>query len=236
MTGEKTVPILPCHSINEMLSFYRVLGFEITYQQSKPNNYACVRRGDIELHFFSMRDYVPENSYSTCIVQVPDVDKLYQEFASGLRQAFGKLPVTGIPRVTPLRNRSTGTRGFNVIDPGGNWIRIGQKVEEKIVEESEVTSTKLARALPAAELLAHSKADYATAAKVLDKSLSYDEPVSNIHYIQALVLRAELAIAMNDHVIARKMLTDIRQIILSNEEQTLLSSELQRVEDLEKML
>jgi hypothetical protein len=71
-TSEITIPILPCHSINEMLEFYRVLGFEVTYQQSKPNTYAVVCRGDIELHFFSMRGYEPANSYSTCYVRVPD--------------------------------------------------------------------------------------------------------------------------------------------------------------------
>ena len=36
---EITIPILPCRSINEMLEFYRALGFEVIYQQSKPNTY-----------------------------------------------------------------------------------------------------------------------------------------------------------------------------------------------------
>ena len=36
-----------------------------------------------------------------------------------LRAAFGKLPVAGIPR-----KRYGMVRGFSVVDPGGNWLRI----------------------------------------------------------------------------------------------------------------
>jgi hypothetical protein len=116
-TSEITIPILPCRSINEMLEFYRALGFEVTYQQSKPNTYAVVCRGGIELHFFSMREYEPANSYSTCYIRVSDVDGLYQAFTAGLRQAHGRLPTAGIPRVIPLKNKS-GRREFIIVDPG----------------------------------------------------------------------------------------------------------------------
>ena len=51
MTDEITIPLLPCRAIKEMLEFYRALGFEVTYQQSKPNTYAVVRRGGIELQY-----------------------------------------------------------------------------------------------------------------------------------------------------------------------------------------
>ena len=97
MTTEITVPILPCRSINEMLEFYRALGFEVTYQQAKPNIYAVVRRGGIELHFFSMREFVPANSYSSCYVRASDVDGLYQAFGDGLRQKYGRVPSAFAP-------------------------------------------------------------------------------------------------------------------------------------------
>ena len=74
MANEVTVPLLPCHSINEVLAFYKALEFEVTYHQEKPNNYAVVQRDNIELHFFSMPQYIPANSYSTCYVRVTDVD------------------------------------------------------------------------------------------------------------------------------------------------------------------
>jgi hypothetical protein len=66
MANEMTIPILPCRSINDTLEFYGALGFEIAYQQERPNTYACVKLGDINLHVFSMKEYEPANSYSTC--------------------------------------------------------------------------------------------------------------------------------------------------------------------------
>ncbi|MEP7191073.1 MAG: VOC family protein [Roseiflexaceae bacterium] len=104
MTGEITIPLLPCRSINDLLEFYRALGFEVTYQQAKPNNYAVVCRDGIELHFFSMREFNPATSYSSCYVRVSDVDQLYGAFTAGLRQTYGRLPSAGIPRVIPRRS------------------------------------------------------------------------------------------------------------------------------------
>ena len=42
---ERTIPILPCRSIDDLLAFYRALGFAVTYQQERPNTYAVVVRG-----------------------------------------------------------------------------------------------------------------------------------------------------------------------------------------------
>jgi hypothetical protein len=42
--AERTIPILPCRSIDENLDFYRALGFEVTFQQTRPNPYAVVAR------------------------------------------------------------------------------------------------------------------------------------------------------------------------------------------------
>ncbi len=41
MANETTIPMLPCRSIDEMLTFYVALGFEVTYHQTRPNTYAC---------------------------------------------------------------------------------------------------------------------------------------------------------------------------------------------------
>ncbi|GIJ30412.1 hypothetical protein Vqi01_55740 [Micromonospora qiuiae] len=44
MTNEVTVPLLPCASIDDIETFYGVLGFRSTHKQRKPN--ACVARPD----------------------------------------------------------------------------------------------------------------------------------------------------------------------------------------------
>jgi catechol 2,3-dioxygenase-like lactoylglutathione lyase family enzyme len=238
MTLETTIPCLPCCSIDDTLTFYKALGFEVTYQQSRPNTYAVVQRNAICLHFFTLK-LEPEDSYSTCIVIVPDVDELYQTFAEGLRAQYGKLPIAGIPRLTRLRDKSGG-RGFNVIDPGGNWIRISQPntASGEVSKETaaKADSTKLSRAISGADFLTETKADFATAAKMLDTALASDKPASNSQRVQALVLRTTLALNLNDQRLPKRLLEQMQQIELSDDEREALAEELQRATDLEALV
>lgn len=55
---------------------------------------------------------------------MPDPDGLYHAFATGLRATFGKLPTAGIPRILRPRKKHGTLRGFSVVDPGGNWLRV----------------------------------------------------------------------------------------------------------------
>ena len=238
MANEITIPILPCRSINEVLEFYRALDFEVTYQQAKPNNYAVVQRGGIELHFFSMREYEPANSYSSCYVRVADVDGLYQAFVAGLRQKYGRLPSAGIPRVIPLKNKAHGLREFIVVDPGGNWIRIGQVMATPAGDEDKpiaTTATRLAKALHAATLLDRA-GQYDNAARMLDTALTQEATAAPLDRVPALVFRAGLAITMGDLALARRLLADVRQTALADADRATLSPELERATDLEQML
>jgi hypothetical protein len=241
MTGEITIPILPCRSISETLAFYVALGFEITYQQSRPNTYACVKHDDIELHFFTMKDYEPKDSYSTCFVLVPDLAALHLAFSSNLRNHYGKLPVAGIPRISKLNNANSDRQlRFNVIDPGGNWVRFAQKGEQPAERDDTVSQkegqTKLSRAVHAADWLVEAEGDFEAAARMLDKALALDEPSPSVHRVQALVLRAALAISLDDKPLASRLLTEMRQIPLGDDDRAALSAELERAGDLEKTL
>lgn len=234
MQTEITIPLLPCHAINPMLDFYRLLGFEVTYQQSKPNNYAAVKLGGIELHFFSMRNYVPANSYSTCYVRVSDVDALYDAFRQGLRAQYGRVPSAGIPRIIPLKNKAYSMREFIVVDPGGNWIRIGQQLAEGAADERpDQTASKLAKATYAAELLERA-GHYDRAIAMLDPALAAGgDPVEQI---AALALRLSLAINQQDFAQAKQTLANIRQIKLSLEQQEQVAEAFERIDELEQTL
>jgi hypothetical protein len=83
--GALTIPVLPCISLPETLTFYRTLGFDVTHQQTKPNVYAATSRGDIHLHFVGVKGLNPAEAYSTCLVLVPEIEGLYQSFADALR-------------------------------------------------------------------------------------------------------------------------------------------------------
>jgi hypothetical protein len=70
-------PTLPCRSIDEIGDFYQILGFTVSYRQTRPNPYIVVRHEDVELHLFGLPGFDPEQSYSSCIVQVPDIAALW---------------------------------------------------------------------------------------------------------------------------------------------------------------
>ncbi|MBB2914321.1 hypothetical protein FHS43_005633 [Streptosporangium becharense] len=71
MANEITVPLLPCRSIDEIVEFYTMLGFIRTYYQVRPNPYVSLRREDLQLHFFGIPEFKPEDSYGSCLVVVP---------------------------------------------------------------------------------------------------------------------------------------------------------------------
>lgn len=233
MTDAIMIPILPCRSLNDMFEFYTALGFEITYRQEKPNVYGAVQRGGIHLHFFSLRDYDPAQSYSTCIVLVPDALALRQAFVDGLRAHYGRLPASGIPRITRLREKSDGGVGFNVIDPGGNWIRISQM--QAASESPAKATSRLLKAVEAAATLADSKGDTAAAAKLLDKAIAESEAAPADERVRALVARADLALTMGDHPLAKALLSSVHTVAVDAAPGD-LAEELQRAAELESML
>lgn len=185
MANELTIPLLPCPDIDEIASFYEMLGFEITYRQTRPNPHVALKREDINLHFFGMDGYDPAQSYSTCLVVVQDTGPLYEAFAEGMRAVHGKVLVSGIPRMTRPRLRNDRYTGFSVVDPGGNWIRIN-----KAAPEPEATS-KLAKAMENAARMADARGDERQGLKILDGALQRatgDEP----EFRAAQEYRAEL--------------------------------------------
>lgn len=202
---ERTIPILPCRSIDDVLAFYEALGFAVTYRQERPNTFAVVERGGIELQFFVLKGLDPSASYSTCYVLTSDVDGLYESFTSGARGALGRVPTRGVPRIGPVRNMSYGVRQFIVVDPGGNYIRIGQPIETPPLPTAQ-TAGRLERALVAAVTLADSRSDDAGAAKVLDTAFADDPPTAGPVAVSALILRADVAHRLGDDAGARQHL------------------------------
>jgi len=224
VTGERTVPLLPCASIDEIEDFYSALGFERTYRQLRPNPHVVLELDDIGLHFFGMPDFVPANSYGSCIVVVPGIGARYSAFAAGLRERYGKLPIAGIPRITRPRARKNadGMTGFSLVDPGGNWIRFyeqsaasrGAGPDDATAEPaSAAVQSKLADATANAVVLGDSKDDVAQAAKILDGALRKFGPAATVTDRQAaLMYRAELAIRLNDSSAALVALDEAQQL------------------------
>lgn len=229
-----TVPLLPCRSIDDIAHFYRALGFRTTYRQQRPNPYVALQREDLHLHFFGMADFVPADSYGTCLVVVPDVVALHRAFAAGLRTAYGAVPVSGIPRMTRPRARKNqdGMTGFSVVDPGGNWIRVTQRPAEITAPVPEAAG-QLAKAMQNAVVQADSRGDHRQAARILDSALARpgadDDPVA---HVEALVYRAEVALALHDPDTAEEMLGRADQVTLTADARQRLVSTLEAAVDL----
>ncbi|MDF4250319.1 VOC family protein [Streptomyces sp. WMMB303] len=203
--GETTVPILPCRTLQPVLDFYTPLGFEVTFLQRRPNPYAVVQRGGIHLHFFGMKDYEPTASYSTCCIRTDDVDALHAAFRTGLRAAYGRVPVRGLPRIGPLKDTSYGARQFLMTDPGGNCLRIAQPKDDAPRHRPAPRGT-FPRALHHAALLADSKEDLPGAARIIDRALGIrDEQPAPTELLRLLVLRADLAQRSGDTETSRRV-------------------------------
>ncbi|MFE7399808.1 bleomycin resistance protein [Streptomyces sp. NPDC057557] len=230
--AEKTIPILPCRTIQPVLDFYTALGFEVTFQQKSPNPYAVVERGGIELQFFGMKQYEPTASVSTCYVLTDDVDGLHAAFRAGLKTVYGRIPTRGLPRIGPLKDMSYGVRQFLMTDPGGNCIRIGQRTSEDQHHRRAPEET-FARALHHASLLADSKEDPVGAAKVIDRVLHLeDERPTPVQLLRLLVLRADVAGRLGDEGTATTALAEAAAIHLTAEDRESVRDDLDRLEEL----
>ena len=224
MANERTYPLLPCAEIDEAISFYESLGFRKTYRQTRPNPSAVVALEDIQMHLFGMEGFDPAQSYGSVIITVPDPDQLYKDFAAGLRKAYGKLPVAGIPRILRPRKKYGTVRGFSVVDPGGNWLRIyklGDTEEENSAEKAE----GLAQILYVAARLGDARGDETLALKTLENGLTRFANAPARDLAKALLYRAELAVRTKDYELARSSLTAAKSLELTEEEQTALEEE-----------
>ena len=101
------------------LAFYARLGFGGEIMGAN-NDYAILRRGTVELHFFLHPDLNPAQSWAGCYIRVGAVDGIYQAMQGA------DLPLRGIPRMDTAADKPWGLREFAVIDEDGNRLCIGQ--------------------------------------------------------------------------------------------------------------
>jgi hypothetical protein len=225
---EIITPLFKVKDIDEILAFYSALGFNITYQQSKPYIYLAVQRGKINIHFMS------NINSASCLIHIDDVTIYHKAFADGLRAKYGKVPVKDIPRITRLKPNQT---RFTLYDPAGNSIIFIRQDEPDIDYDAyDETLSPLMQALENVKFLRDTYDDDVAAAKFLDKKLAKLTNATPIDRARALAIRAELAIVLGDMTHAQTIREMLKQIPLSQEEQALYQVELQASDVLEKWL
>lgn len=230
MTDVTTIPCLPCVSMAESLDFYRALGFEVTYQQKSPYEYAVVRQGGCELHLFGLKGLKAEEGYSTCLVVLPEVEPLHRAFSEALRGKYGKLPVAGFPRITRFK---PGQSRFTLTDPSGNSIIC---VKRGAKEEDREKLTGLAKGIQSAARLRDERGDDESAAKVLDVALDRYPDAPALDRARALAARAELAVALGQADRLRALRQELQRIPISDEDRDKYRHEWEAAEVLERGL
>ncbi|RQP10134.1 MAG: hypothetical protein EAS52_23140 [Parapedobacter sp.] len=196
-----TVPILPCAAIEETLSFWEMLGFEITYKQTRPYQYGVVARGGSELHFGRVKGMeTTGNGYNGCLVIVPDAEEVYREFTATFKEKLGRVPHSGIPRISRMKPATT---RFTLTDVSGNSLIFvdsdsGEKDQETWEKADDKSQSPLQKAIAMAIRFRDYKEDEQAAAKTLDVALRKAENEEKIILAEALVIRMDLAVFMDN--------------------------------------
>lgn len=207
---ETMIPLLPSISIDETLDFYETLGFQTTYIQRKPYPYLAMRRGGIQIHFYTLKGLEPQNSHSMCLAMVPDPGPYHAEFSRALKAKLGKVPARGFPHITRFKEGQT---RFTVVDPSGNsvtYIRYDELDVEYQDSNSELSG--LARALATATIFTNFKYDDVGAAKILDLALTRYPDEDPAVRARAIAARIELAVALEDASRANALLGELRRM------------------------
>ena len=237
---ERAVPILPCRRLDDVAPFYEALGFQVTYRQERPNPYMCFKRGGIDLHFFGLESFEPEDSLGSVILLVPDTGLLFEEFAAGLRAAYGKLPISGIPRITRPRRKQGTTAGFSVVDPGGNWLRVSALGDSEDAPDASGSAAapagRLDRVLLNAARQGDAHGSEATAISVIEAGLQRHPEATDAEKLPLLVYLAELHERTGNHGLARSVLDSVGALELDPDARQALASELANADELRRGL
>ncbi len=235
----RIVPILPCKSLDELLTFYRQLGFEVTYCQKSPNPYAVVERDWIRLDFYGIKHHDPKKCYHTCYILTEEADELYEQFSNALRKQNGKLPTRGLPRISEIRDKSSGVREFMFSDIAGNCIRIGRKIdhkEEDYPTEIMAANKRLSLVLDFAYRYEDEPGELEKVSVSLDKAIERDKGFPCINLYKAMTLRADIALQQENIPLAKQLLNEVKTSLLINDNKDKYRIELQRVSDLEQKM
>jgi len=223
--NETTVPLMPCASPEETLAFYEALGFETTYEQTRPYVYLALRWSGIHLHFGpAPKDLDPAREQSgACLVMVDAVAPYHAEFVAAMRRVYGKVLSSGLPRITRYR---PGASRFTLMDPSGNSVIFIQRDEQAEVEYGGSKKlTGLAKALDNARILREFKNDDLQAFRALKSAVRrHGADASPVERAIALCLLLDLATVLGEP--ADPWLTDLRALELTAGDRRRVESEL----------
>lgn len=213
-----TIPTLPSVSIEKTVAFWELLGYEKTYLQTSPYTYAILQRGGYEMHFADVKGINPHENYAGCLVMVRNAEQVHQEFSQQMKAHLGKVPQSGLPRISRMRPKQT---RFTLTDPSGNsiiFINYGKEDDEVAEAYTQEGLTPIQKAVKLAIRLRDYKLDDAAAIKALDSKLKRVKEEAPVDVAQAWVLRLELAEVMHDAEKANECQAEMAKLTLTEAE------------------
>ncbi|MGW3612997.1 glyoxalase [Micromonospora sp. NPDC005163] len=221
--NETTVPLLHCVSPEETRAFWRALGFEVTYEQTKPYVYLALRWSGFELHYGRAPLGLDPSAENTggCLVMVDAVAPYHASFTEAMRRTYGKVLAKGLPRMTRYR---PGASRFSIVDPSGNTIVFIQRDEPVELEYGgSKTLQGLSRVLDNARILREFKSDDRAAYRALNSGLRrHGDSASAVEQGLALAGLIELSVALGEPERVPDWGTRLRALSLTTEERALV--------------
>ncbi|GAB0102776.1 hypothetical protein JMUB6875_17470 [Nocardia sp. JMUB6875] len=225
-----SVPVLWGGDLPETLDFYRTLGYEVTYEMTRPYIYGVVERHGYQLHFGpTPKGMSGEEAHIGCLVLVSEVEEWHAEFKAALRARYGKVPVKGAPRITRFR---PGQTRFTVVDPVGNSVIYVQPDEPDPEYGGSKQLEGLARVLDNARIYRDSKLDDATATRVLETGLRrFAATAPLLDQARALAMLGEIAAVAGDSDRVAELRARIEALGLSAADRAALAEDLRAITD-----
>ncbi|MDT0342856.1 VOC family protein [Streptomyces litchfieldiae] len=235
--NETTVPVLPCADVEETLAFYQALGFEVTYQQTRPYLYLALEWSGFAVHFGKPpqgHDPAREDG-GGCLVMVDEAAPYHAALTRAMRAAYGKVLAKGLPRLTRFR---PGQSRFTLVDPSGNSLIFIQRDEPDELEYGGSKKlTGLARALDNARIFREFKNDDRAAFRALSSALRrHGDTAPALDRALALAALIELATALNEPENIGTWARELERIHLTDAERRRVTEELSQAEDLTRWL
>ncbi|TDC24858.1 glyoxalase [Streptomyces sp. 8K308] len=230
------VPVLPCANPEETLAFYRALGFEATYQQTRPYLYLALVWSGVEVHFGrAPQGHDPAREDGGCLVMVDEVAPYHAALTQAMRAAYGKVLTKGLPRITRFR---PGQTRFTLVDPSGNSLIFIQRDEPAELEYGGSKELQgVARALDNARIFREFKNDDRAAFRTISSALRrHGDTAPALDRALALATLIELATALNEQDKIEAWARELERIDLTDAERKRVAAELRHAEDLTQWL
>ncbi|PRD46150.1 VOC family protein [Sphingobacterium haloxyli] len=219
-----TVPQLPCVAIEETVTFWEMMGYTTTYKMTRPYQYGIVEKGGYELHFGKVKGMTAANNlYSGCLVMVSDLEKVYKNFTQRFKQNLGRVPHSGIPRISRMK---PGTARFTLTDVSGNsiiFIKYGKEHDETYEKAFDENQSPLQKSIAKSIVFRDYKEDEKASVKTLDAALQNIENEAHVDIAEALLIRIDLASNINDTIREEECRALLNQVSLTDEEKERLA-------------